>query len=224
MQPSLKILNKKAINSALNCNWEEAIELNTLILEKNENDDAAKIRLGRAYLKTKQFAKAKKIFKEILQKDPINKIAQKNYKLAEEKNSDNKSSNDKTTSSKALIKEPGTTTQVRITVKEKLLKDLESGDEVQLNSYKTKLNFIDSISKKELGNIQDNLAKLVYKAKQEGKQFKASVLKVNEEYVDILIKCNCSIFKSEKQQEIPFTRGLIEDEPEIELPEVEEEE
>ncbi len=96
---------RKAVKSALNGNWKEAIELNKSILEKNPSDLDAKIRLGRSFLQLGNYTEAKNCFKEVLALDPINQVALKNYEMAKNKKVENNNMGSK----KSLIKEPGTT-------------------------------------------------------------------------------------------------------------------
>jgi len=202
MEGKFQLLEKKSIDAALNKNWETAIDLNTQILEKKPNDKNAKIRLGRAYLKTENFPKAKRIFEKILEIDPINPIARKNYKLASEKNSDSKAEAPKEDSNKVLIKEPGTTTQVDIKASKKLLEKLEPGQKINIKSYKTKAVFL--LGKVEIGTVENKLANIVYIAKKDNLNVTASVIKPNEDHLTLLLKCKKPIFKSEKQSENPY--------------------
>ena len=82
MQQSLSALEKKAIKLALCENWAEAIATNKELLDLDPTNLQAKIRLGRAYLLSKDFRNASKMFKAVLEQDPINQIAKKNYELA----------------------------------------------------------------------------------------------------------------------------------------------
>jgi len=218
MHANIKLLEKQSIDAALNKEWEKAVNLNKLILDKNPKDKNAKVRLGRAYLKTEKFTEAKKIFKEILETDPINSIARKNYKLASEKNSDNKATTSKTSkenSTKVLIKEPGTTTQVEIKAPKNILDKLEPGQELNCKSYKTKLSFF--LGKEEIGSVSNELTSVVYNAKKRDCDVKVSVVKANEDHFTLILKCKEPVFKSEKQRENPYlSKDIIEDDDEEE--------
>jgi len=221
MQVHLQVLSRQAIDSALNKNWESAVGFNKQILEINPDDKNAKIRLGRAYIKQEMFAEAKKIFKEILEKDPINNIALKNLKLASENNPDIKSESKTKHTTKVLIKEPGTTTQVTLPADEKVLSKLEPGQEIRIKSFKTKLClFLNDI---ELGFVKDDIALAVYGAKKEGWPVSASVIKPNQEHFTVLLKCKQPIFRSEKQLEKPYMKTTLIDEPKLELTKTEDE-
>lgn len=223
MQVNLQSLSRQAIDSALEKDWEKAIEINKAILEKDPDNKNAKTRLGRAYIKTENFSEAKKIYKEILEKDPINTIALKNYKLATQNNSDKKNEKLTNHTAKNLIKEPGTTAQINIPAHEKILSKLEPGQEIRLRSYKTKLSFyLDK--KQELGYIKDYTARAVYKAKKDGLAITAAVIKPNKDHLSVLLKCKQPIFRSEKQQEKPYMKTTLIDEPAIEMKTLEEDE
>ena len=219
MQVNVKALSKKAIDAALNGAWAEAVSINEEILGKSPNDKNAKIRLGRAYVKTKEFAKAKKIFKEVLEKDPINKIALKNLKLADEKKSDAKGSEDIAKKAKVLIQEPGTSTHVNIPASSAALNTVEPGQEVDVKATKTTLTV--SAKGKEIGSIDDHIARVIQKAAQNDKEIKASIVKINDEYVKVLLECKSPIFESNKQTEKPYVKKGLIDEPKIIIPEME---
>lgn len=221
MQVNVQLLSKKAIEAALKKNWDQAENLNEQILVKNPIDKDAKIRLGRAYIKLEKFSKAKKIFKEILDADPINSIAQKNYKLASDKNSDYKGSQDISNPTKILIKEPGTTTQISLPCSPKFLDQFEPGDEIKTKILKNKLVFFAKNSEREIYSLEDDNSKTVYNAKCGGKEVSASVAKTNGRFLIVTLKCKHPIFKSEKQQEKPYMKKGIIEEPELDLEEVE---
>jgi len=220
MQINLPILSKQAIDSALSKDWEKAAKLNRQILESNPQDNNAKTRLGRAYIKLEKFAEAKIIFEEILAKDPINTIAQKNYNLATENNADNKNEGRINQSIKILIKEPGTTTQISLPADEKTLSKLEPGQEIHIRPFKTKLYFF-LTKEQELGFIKDGASHAVYNANKDGEKVSASVIKLNKDHFTILLTCKQPIFKSEKQQEKPYMKTALISEPKVEIPELE---
>ncbi|MFC1756012.1 tetratricopeptide repeat protein [Patescibacteria group bacterium] len=220
MQDNVQILEKKSIEAALRKDWQAAIELNQQILDKDTDNKNAKVRLGRAFIKVKKFSEAKKIFKEVLEIDPINSIALKNYKLASEKNPDSKAEVDTENSTKVLIKEPGTTTQVGIDAPDSLLATLEPGQKLTIKSYKTKLTFF--LGKKEIGSIKNGVSHAVYYAKKDGCDVVASVIKPNKTHFTVLLKCKKPIFESEKQRERPYLGGSLLGEEKVEIPELEE--
>lgn len=216
MQLSLHTLEKKAVAAALDSDWKLAIELNETILEKIPDSKKAKIRLGRAYLMSKKYAKAKKIYNEILELDPINKIALKNLKLASEKKGLDANKTD-ADFAKDFIQEPGTTSQVKIDVDKKLAKSLKIGQELNLKINKTKLGFMLPKKSKPIAEISDETSNTVYTAKQQGKDITSKVLTVGEEGVTASLVCEYPIFKSQVQQEKPFVKKGAIVEPKVDV-------
>jgi len=218
----METLKKQAIDAALKNNWEKAAELNLQILEKAPKDLEAKIRLGRAYIQTANFSKAIKIFEEVLKADPINPIAKKNIKIARERRID-KGTNGNLTA-KALVKEPGTTVEARFEITNRKLKmeNFTSGDELKLKIKKSEVDVYGE--GKFIGKITDrNLVKELNIAKSGNSELNTNYIKTNNGKAIALIKCNYSVFRSEKQDVKPyFKKGTI-DEPELEFS-IEEEE
>lgn len=210
MQQGITVLNQKAIKAALKADWEIAIKINEEILKITPNDTSVKLRLGRAYLQAKEFAKAKKLFKEILDRDPINKIAQKNYELA--KNS--KTEVSKNNSTKGIIKEPGTTSEIsmEITTKGQTANGLNRGDLLELNILKTGVHVtLDNDSgNTELGTLDNSLSQRLYEASNEGAKIKAQVVSGKDKELTLLLKSSLPIFKSKKQETKPYVKkGVI---------------
>lgn len=210
METNLVILEKKAIDAALKNDWVKALELNEQILKKNSSDLNAQIRLGKAQIQTKDFQKAIKTFKKVLEVDPINQIATKNLAVAKE---------GKPTKTaiqpKKLIKEPGTTTETQIMTTKK--SGLDVGLSLKLNVKKNSVDVI--LADKIIGTIEDkDVIKSLNKAKQEKISFEVSVIKQKENKVRLLISAQSPIFKAEKQDIKPyFKKGTIEEEePELE--------
>jgi tetratricopeptide (TPR) repeat protein len=76
-----KNLTKKAVEAALNCDWERAIDYNTAIIRQDPQNIQAINRLARAYLETGQKQQAKELCEEVLKIDKYNPIALKNLSL-----------------------------------------------------------------------------------------------------------------------------------------------
>jgi len=225
MRLSLAVLTKKAIEASLQLDWKQSIELNSEILKDYPNNLDAKIRLGRAYLQNKDFTKAKKIFKDVLKVDPINSLAIKNLEFA--KAGKIECNGVSHFNAKALLKEPGTTQEAKITIKGRGIKleDFTSGEELPI---KVKRGVIEIFENKKdrkvfVGTLED--VYIVQKAnlvldKEEKLHVTFVRGKVSEIWIHI--KASIPVFKPDKIEIRPYLkRGTIE-EPEIEV-EVEEE-
>lgn len=67
-----------AINAAINCDWEKAVQVNSLILKTDPYNIDCLNRLGKAHLELGQNKKATTFFRKALKIDKYNQIAQKN--------------------------------------------------------------------------------------------------------------------------------------------------
>ncbi len=227
MSLSLAVLTKKAIEASLKQNWDEAIELNSAIIKVHPTNIDAKIRLGRCYLQTKEFSKAKKIFKEVLERDPINNLAQKNLDLANKQKSEC-NGNGGSLSTKSLLKEPGTTCAVTIMVEGKGIKneDFISGE---ILSYKTRKKEIEILKVKKdkkisLGTIKDSyIVQRIQCALDKKAKITITFTKWKDKEMSLLVKSAIPIFKPDKVEIRPYLRKGTIEEPEMEI-EVDEEE
>ena len=214
MQQSLSALEKKAIKLALCENWAEAIATNKELLDLDPTNLQAKIRLGRAYLLSKDFRNASKMFKAVLEQDPINQIAKKNYELAKSKSAK------VAINSGAVIKEPGTSEEVKAEVisKSKIWERLAKGQTFSMRILKTKTVLIHSSN--EIAQIGGPMALKIYLHTKEGAKVSAQYIGQSNETkncVDILLKADRPIFKQEKQDVRPYMKKGSIEEHEIEV-------
>lgn len=222
MQFSIAVLSKKAVKEALKGNWKAAIQLNTEILERNPKDLDAKVRLGRAYIQIKEFEKAKKIFKDVLKEDPINAVAQKNLEMA--KNRRAESSNGVEIKTKALLKEPGTTTEVTFNTFGKF-KSLIPGENIILKTKKKSIDVYKENGKRiMIGSIEDkNIVQKLNHAEDKEMAITAHFIREKDKRATIIIKCSEPIFKADRQDIRPYIHSGAIDEPELETGEAGEE-
>lgn len=224
---SLAVLTKKAIEASLKQNWIIAIDLNSSILKVHPGNMDAKIRLGRCYLQIKDFTKAKKIFKEVLETDPINSLAIKNLELAKNQKTEC-NGNGNSLSTKSLLKEPGTTWEADVAIKSKTLRndDFISGEEIPYKSKKKEIDLYKTKRGKKvlLGTIDDNyITQRVQCALSKNAKIKITFIRWKENEIKILIKASTPIFKPDKVEIRPYLRKGTIEEPEMEM-EIEEEE
>lgn len=222
MHLSLAILSKKAIDAALKAQWAEAVDLNTLILDKNPDNLDAKIRLGRALIQTRRFERAKKIFKEVLKIDPINSVALKNYELAKKCRTEVKGQVQIDT--RSLLKEPGTTSEAtfEISAKGMTAKDFISGEYIFLKVKKKALEVQKQkdCKKVTVGFINDkDIVQKINIATERNGRIIAGFLKGTDKHITILIKSSIPVFRAEKQDIRPYFKKGSFEEPEIEVEE-----
>lgn len=219
MQKNQALLSKKAIEAALRGNWKEAIELNKQILELNPSDIDTKARLGKAYLQTKDFTKAKKCFKEVLDVDPINSIAKKNYELAKDKVAIKAKT---ALDAKALVKEPGISTIIDVILLKGTAEDYVYGQELKFRVNKSSVKFVDG-SKEVAEYTGTELVKSLHAAKNERIKVETFFAGGNGKSAKLILKAASPVFKAERQVVKPYIKKGTLKEPEIELTEIEEE-
>ena len=223
MQNNVAFLAKKAVDNALKGNWQEAITINQQIIVKDSENIDAKIRLGRAYLQVKEFAKAKKLFKDVLDSDPINPVALKNYKLAAEKKVEKVM---ESINPKALIREPGMTTEISFDIEAKriLANDFAVGEELVVKIDKRHVSFFKKHKTEELflGTVNSELSHKLNNVKAQGAQISATFLRGNEKHIRVMIKSYIPVFITKNQQLNTYIKKGSIDEPELEIPELEE--
>lgn len=209
-------LESKALNAALNANWEEAVQVNEEILENDSEDLEALCRLGRAFQALGKPNKAADSFRRVLKIDPLNGIAQKS--LDQLKNgtpikSPNKIESEHTGS---FIIEPSTTKKVmahldsrhidprKIIPGQKFILEIK-GDQVILKDEKNR----------QVGMVcEDNcndflIARKIYHLHE----LDATFINVSKgPWVEILAKADKPIFKGEKQEVNPEAKFITEDE------------
>lgn len=76
-------LHQQAIQAALTANWDEALKLNTLIIESEPTNVDALNRLARAHFEVGDLKASKKYYESSLKVDPYNQIAAKFLKRIE---------------------------------------------------------------------------------------------------------------------------------------------
>jgi tetratricopeptide (TPR) repeat protein len=206
MKTSLNVLDRKAVRAALEQNWDEAVELNTEIMKLNPVDLNARIRLGKAYLHLGLFPKAKKLFKEILEQDPLNQIAKKNYELAKT----GKAGKENHSKTQIIVKEPGTTTEVSFNITEPKItsNNFTKGDELEIKALKKAIQVFAVLRDKRvyLGDLDSLITEKLNAAKDKGSELSAVFVSGNGKVVKILLKSSLPIFRGQKQEVKPYVK------------------
>jgi hypothetical protein len=214
MHGNITIMAKQAVREALQANWDKAVEINSQILEADPKNIEAKLRLGHAFIQTKHLIKAKKIFTDVLDADPINPVALKNLSLINKKV---EVISPVKANAGALIKEPGTTAEaeVKLTARGVTAESFASGETLVLKAKRTSVEVYRIKKDKEVlvGEIDNpEVVKCLNKALKEKADTIAKFVKGTDRNAEILLKCTIPIFKSEKQDVRPYIKkGTFED-------------
>lgn len=182
-------LSQKAVRLALNCKWEDAIEVNKEILEADKDDTDALNRLARAYAETGQNKKAKEICKKVLLIDPFNQIANKalvRYKKAK-KNS--KTLADRYATPATFLEEAGKTKIVSLlnVGDKKIVSSLDAGDEVSITTHSHRV-CITTNDGKYLGRLPDDLSARLKTLVKGGNTYDIYVKSIEKDSIKVFIK------------------------------------
>lgn len=193
-------LHRQAIDAALKCDWEQAIQINQeLIKEEPENVECLN-RLAKAYLELGQYSDAKKLYQQVLEIDEYNTIAQKNLKRVSSFDKANIKSNGSSHSmilSAALfLEEPGITQSVsliKVAEPQKLMM-LSAGQEIFLSPKSRGISIIDH-SNQYLGALPDDTAHHLQRLLAGGNKYQVLIKSVKSNGITVLIR---EVFRSKK--------------------------
>lgn len=201
-------LVKEALTAALNCRWEEALEINQRIIKVLPNNSECLNRLAKSFFELGKYAQAKKIYNQVLDIDPYNTIAQKNIKkISSFKKSLMDSQSTKNghglinqhqgfLSPSLFLEEPGVTKivgLVKVAEPQKLL-TLSPGSVVNLITKKRGISVVDSYNQ-YLGALPDDSAHHLLKLIQGGNKYQVIIKSVKNNGLAILIR---EVFRSKK--------------------------
>lgn len=201
---TLEMLNQKAIDLALSCQWEEAVNLNLQLLESDPKNIQYLNRLAKAQFELGKYSECKKIYNQVLEIDPYNAIAQKNLKKisAIKKDSQLKNGSNATAISASLFyEEPGITTLVtlvKVAEPQKLVA-LSPGSILNLNVKKKGISVTDNFGV-YIGALPDDSAYHLMRLIDGGNKYQIIVKSVKSNGVIILVR---EIFRSKKFRNQP---------------------
>lgn len=194
---STTTLAQLAIEAALTSNWQQAIDLNTEILNEEPKSVEALNRLGRAYFEIGKLPESKEAFDKSLNNDPYNQIAAKFIKRIETckkkspKMQQNAGSahNVPQVDSDLFIEEPGKTKLVTLlkVAEPQKLSLLSPGALVILN-IKNKIIAIQDTDGEYLGVLPDDLSRHLVRLIHGGNKYQAIIKTVKVNGLSILIR------------------------------------
>jgi len=181
-------LEEKAIQSAKNQDWNGAIDANRQLIEENEQDIQAYIRLGVAQVQLGQVKEAKLAFTQALELDKTNQLAKKHLIKLE---------NNQTITLSALpadeefIEEPGKTKTLELTrlAGKDQLENLSVGQVCELRS---KNRFISvEVNKVYIGSLPEDLSSRLTKLMKGGNEYVCYIRSIST------TNCTCTVFIKE---------------------------
>lgn len=206
MSLTLSELQKFSIKAALNKNWQEAINFNLQILEIDENNLDARLRLGVAYLQLEDFKNAKKYYNQVLEVDPINKIALEKMKYVKEKKIQEFIIPD----TDRLLKEPGNSVELSVEILTKGItaEKFKFGEELILRIKDKTVSIHRNDDKQSLVNyLPDAVAKAIIKSLGKKGDVDVKFVGGKEKKIKVIINSSISVFPSEKQDIRPYVKS-----------------
>jgi hypothetical protein len=186
-------LAPKAINAALKNNWQQAIEINGIILESDTKNTDALNRLAFAYLQLGNAKKAKIHYQQVTKLDPYNEIAKKN--LARISTLKGKASpvpkNDNNVGSNLalFIEEPGKTKCIQLIkiATPTTLSILRPAETIQLIPKKHTV-VIENRTNTYLGALPDDIGHKLAKRMKAGNKYEACIKSLDKNSLVVFIR------------------------------------
>lgn len=182
-------LEEKAIQAALECNWQEAVKLNKEILGTSPEDIETLNRLGYALFKLGKIKNARSQFRKVLKKDRYNPVASKNLKRLKSIKAIKPQKEGISVSPSLFLEEPGKTKTVVLLeiAPQKTLSSLSIGQPVSLHPKRYSID-VRAEDKSYLGVIPDDLSFRLIRLMTNGYKYSALIKNVKENFLSIFLK------------------------------------
>lgn len=205
MDDSPAQLQQQAILAALSANWEEALQLNELIIKGDPQNIDALNRIARAYFELGDVTQSKKFYQESLTIDPYNQIAAKFLKRIEafsKKGTKLASHNNcAPIDCDLFIEEPGKTKLVTLlkVAEPQKLSLLSTGGLVNIVIKNRNLAIIDQ-NGEYLGIFPDDLSHRLIRLVKGGNKYQAIIKNVKTNGLTVLVR---ELFRAAKFRNQP---------------------
>ncbi|MBD3250258.1 MAG: tetratricopeptide repeat protein [Candidatus Pacebacteria bacterium] len=168
---NITALTKKAINSAKNQDWQQAVELNQQLVEINSKDLGALNRLAMAYIQLDDTKKAKHTLEQVLLIDKHNKIAKKN--LGKLKKNHKSQLN---LGQESFIEEPGKAKNFELirVADDQILDEVSVGQTCQLDPKSAYIS-INTVQGNYLGTLPKEISQRLISLIKTGNQYSCSI-------------------------------------------------
>lgn len=177
-------LTNKAIEAALNFDWELALDYNLAIINDDPDNLQGLNRLAKCYMELGQKDQARAIYKKVLELDKYNSIAIKNLKLLPKKNGLSI-----TFAEEDFIESPGCTKTVYLIklAGNDVISSLNSKQILHLKP-KTRLVSINTESDIYIGSLPDDLSFKIISLIKKGYKYQACVKSVANNTLSVFLR------------------------------------
>ena len=196
-------LAKQAVQAALQCDWERAIDYNTAILRQDPNNIQALNRLARAYLEIGNKEQAKELSQQVLQLDRYNSIALKNLSLIPDKNAPVRE-----IAQENFIEKPGETKLVQLTklANKNIITPLYSKQPLELKTNNGRLVGVYTKTNQRIGSLPDDLSFRLKTLTKKGYQYQVCIKSAQPNKVTVFIR---ELKRPKKYQDLPTFSNSI---------------
>lgn len=185
-------LTNKAVKASLTQSWDEAVDINTHILQLDTHNIAALNRLGKAYEEQGEKIKAKKTYLKVLDIDKFNPIATNNLsrlKLFSKTKTSVATPGTNAITKFSFIEEPGKTKTVNLTKlgPHQILSTLRISQPVFLKVSKRRI-CASTQAGKFIGYLPDDLSLHLIKLIKLGNKYESAIKSLLKNKVEIFIR------------------------------------
>lgn len=194
-------LEKKAIRAALAGDWTKAIKINQKIVKIEPGNLEALNRLGFAYLKNCEPARARGCYQRVLKIDPHHPIALKNLSRSSSKKKKENNKKNKKVQIETFLEESGKTKVVSLVklAGQEVLLQVNCGEPLELIPKKRWIS-VYSQDNEYLGSIPEDLSFRLLRLIKCGNRYEVFAKGIDKQSLQVLIR---EIFRSKKLKNTP---------------------
>ncbi|MGI8967881.1 MAG: tetratricopeptide repeat protein [Chloroflexota bacterium] len=190
---SRRQLEQLAVNQAMQSRWEDAADINKLIVEMVPGDATAHNRLGKAYTELGRIDDAREAYEQALRADAANLIAQRQLdwlsRISHAEAEDLRKRASEKLDPQFFMEETGKTalTVLQQVAGPEVIGTLTAGEQMAVvqNGNQLTVTTVDGI---RIGSVEDRLAVRLARLMQTGNQYQAGVVGVDGETVRVIIR------------------------------------
>lgn len=186
-------LSQQAIQLAMQGRWQDAIEMNTQIVELMPSDAESYNRLGKAYSETGQISEAREAYESALRADAANLIAQRNLerlsRITDAEVAELTRKRTSTLDPRFFMEETGKTAVITLQhpAAPTTLAALSAGDQVKLDRQDSQV-VATGMDGTYIGRVDDQLSARLIRLMNGGNEYQAGVVGVDGNTVRIIVR------------------------------------
>lgn len=185
-------LSRQAVEAALQNRWQDALDLNLILLEQLPSDIPTLNRLAKSYEEVGEIKQAKNTYERVLKLDKYNHIAQNNLNRLKPQTNDVvtiKPQAKETSTTFSFIEEPGKTKTVSLSKlsTNQIITSIHHSQNVKLKANNRRISIVTK-NDEYIGILPDDLALHLIKLIKLGNQYEAAVKNVSAGAIEVFIR------------------------------------